>query len=86
MKMSLLELIKEMQNDREARNVRPTYVTAQRLFVECIKRFGKDYPSAFESLALIRSGAIIEHETIGGVAFSVAGTKVLFNAEYGELI
>lgn len=77
----MLKLIEELQKDREARHVRPTYVPARTLFTECIKRFGKDYPSAYESLALVRSGEIVEHETIGGVAFSVAGTEIKYNAE-----
>ena len=82
----MLKLIEELQKDREARNVRPTYVPAQLLFTESIKRFGYNRHCANEAMQLVRDGTIIEHETINGTAFSIAGTEIKYNAEYGELI
>ena len=82
----MLKLIEELQKDREARNVRPTYVPAQLLFAESIKRFGYNRHCANEAMQLVRAGAIIEHETINGTAFSITGTEIKYNAEYGELI
>lgn len=82
--MTLFDLIKEMQKDRESRNVRPTYVPARTLFTAAIDKFGKSYPSAYETIALVRDGKVTEHETIGGTAFSITGTEVLYNADYLE--
>ena len=82
----MLKLIEELQKDREARNVRPTYVPAQILFEAAIKRHGQSYPCAFKTMALVRDGSVTEHNTIRGTAISIAGTEIKYNAEYGELI
>lgn len=80
----MLKLIEELQKDREARNVRPTYVPARTLFTAAIDKFGNSYPSAYETMALVRDGKVTEHNTIGGTAFSITGTEVLYNADYLE--
>lgn len=82
----MLKLIEELQKDREARNVRPTYVPIRILFSAAIIRFGSAFPSHLELYKLVLTGVVTEHDTIQGDAFSIAGTEIKYNAEYGELL
>ena len=82
----MLKLIEELQKDREARNVRPTYVPIRILFSAAIIKFGNEFPSHLEIYKLVLTGVVTEHNTIQGDAFSIAGTEIKYNAEYGELL
>ena len=77
--VKLSEIFPYYDNPRDNTNaVEPTK--------ESIKRFGYNRHCANEAMQLVRDGTIIEHETINGTAFSIAGTEIKYNAEYGELI